>query len=199
MNERIARIAAQIRHLEAQLEAEIAKRRVDLAFTVTDRVVKFEEHVLKRHRELKSNLSGYILGARPLLILTAPVIYSLIIPFVLLDLFISAYQFVCFPVYGIPTVGRSEYLVIDRVHLSYLNIIEKINCAYCAYANGVIAYAREISSLTEQYWCPIKHARRVIATHERYRNFSDYGDAENYHKELEALRLQAQQKRDQAP
>ena len=196
MNERIAAIVAQIHHLESELEVEFAKRRVELAFTVKGRVVKFEERVLKRHRELKSHLSDYILGARPLLILTAPVIYSLIIPFVLLDLFVSAYQFICFPIYGIPTVRRSDYWVIDRVHLSYLNIIEKVNCAYCAYANGVIAYAREVVSLTEQYWCPIKHARRVIAAHERYRNFVDYGDAENYHKALEALRLQVQQKRD---
>lgn len=196
MNERIAAIVAQIHHLESELEVEFAKRRVELAFTVKGRVVKFEERVLKRHRELKSHLSDYILGARPLLILTAPVIYSLIIPFVLLDLFVSAYQFICFPIYGIPTVRRSDYWVIDRVHLSYLNIIEKVNCAYCAYANGVIAYAREIVSMTEQYWCPIKHARRVIAAHERYRNFVDYGDAENYHKALEALRLQVQQKRD---
>jgi hypothetical protein len=153
---------------------------------------------LKRHRELKAQLSRYILGARPLFILAAPLIYSLIIPFVLLDLFISVYQFVCFPLYGIPTVRRSDYLVIDRIHLSYLNVIEKLNCAYCAYANGLIAYAREITSLTEQYWCPIKHARRVIAAHERYRNFVDYGDAESYRAELEVLRLQVRQKRDGA-
>ena len=121
--------------------------------------------------------------------------YSLIIPFVLLDLFMSVYQFVCFPLFGIPTVRRSDYLVIDRVHLSYLNVVEKVNCAYCAYANGLIAYAREITSLTEQYWCPIKHARRVIAAHERYRNFVDYGDAASYRKDLEALRAQVQQKR----
>jgi hypothetical protein len=152
--------------------------------------------VLKRHRELKTRLSHYILGARPLLVLAAPLIYSLIIPFVLLDLFISAYQFICFPLFGIPAVRRSDYLVIDRVHLSYLNAIEKVNCAYCAYANGLIAYAREITSLTEQYWCPIKHARRVIAAHERYRNFIDYGDAESYRAELEVMRSQVRQKPD---
>jgi hypothetical protein len=121
------------------------------AFTVKGRVVQFEEHVLKRHRGLKMRLSHYILSACPLLVLAAPLIYSLIIPFVLLDSFISAYQFICFPLFGIPAVRRSDYLVIDRVHLSYLNAIEKINCAYCAYANGLIAYAREITSLTEQY------------------------------------------------
>jgi hypothetical protein len=196
MNQRIADIGEQIRRLESELEAEFARRRMELAFTVKDRVVRFEEHVLKRHRELKTRLSRYVLGARPLLVLAAPLIYSLIVPFVLLDLFISVYQLVCFPLFGIPTVRRSDYVIIDRVHLSYLNGIEKINCAYCGYANGLIAYAREITSLTEQYWCPIKHARRVIHAHERYRNFVDYGDAEAYRAELEALRLQVRQNRD---
>jgi hypothetical protein len=195
MNERIAGIVERLHQLESELETEFARRRMELAFTVKGRVVQFEERVLKRHRELKIGLSRYILGARPLLILAAPLIYSLIIPFVLLDLFISVYQFVCFPLFGIPAVRRSDYLVVDRIYLSYLNVIEKINCAYCAYASGVIAYAREITSLTEQYWCPIKHARRVLTTHERYRNFVDYGDAEGYRAELEALRLQLRQKR----
>ena len=196
MNQRIVDIGDQIHRLESELEVEFARRRTELAFTIKGHVVQFEERVLKRHREIKARLSRYILGARPLFILAAPLIYSLIIPFVLLDLFISVYQFVCFPLFGIPTVRRSDYLVIDRIHLSYLNVIEKLNCAYCAYANGLIAYAREITSLTEQYWCPIKHARRVIAAHERYRNFVDYGDAESYRAELEVLRLQVRQKRD---
>jgi hypothetical protein len=34
-----------------------------------------------------------------------------------------------------------------------------------AYANGVFAYVREVGSRTEQYWCPIKHARRVLGVH----------------------------------
>ena len=196
MNERIAGIIGNIHELEKQLELEFAKRRMELSFTVTGRVVKFEEHVLKRHRELKMRLSHYILGARPLMLITAPVIYSLILPFMLLDLFVTVYQWVCFPVYGMPLVRRSDYLVIDRGHLAYLNMIEKINCMYCGYGNGVIAYVREVASMTEQYWCPIKHARRVIATHDRYRQFVDYGDAENYRTELEVLRAQVRQKRD---
>jgi hypothetical protein len=196
MNERIAGIIGNIHELEKQLEVEFAKRRMELSFTVTDRVVKFEEHVLKRHRELKMRLSHYILGARPLMLITAPVIYSLILPFMLLDLFVTVYQWVCFPVYGMPLVRRSDYMVIDRGHLAYLNVIEKVNCMYCSYGNGVIAYVREVASMTEQYWCPIKHARRVIATHDRYRQFVDYGDAEHYRTELEVLRAQVRQKRD---
>ncbi len=59
------------------------------------------------------------------------------------------------------------------VHLA----LEKLNCAYCSYANGVIAYVREIAGRTEQYWCPIKHARRAIGAYSHYAQFHDYGDA----------------------
>jgi hypothetical protein len=66
MNQLIAGLVEQIHGLERELEVEFARRRMELAFTVKGRVVQFEEHVLKRHRELKSGLSRYILSARPL-------------------------------------------------------------------------------------------------------------------------------------
>ena len=82
---------------------------------------------------------------------------------------------------------RRDYLVFDRHHLAYLNALEKLNCAYCSYANGLIAYVREIASRTEQYWCPIKHARRLIGAHANYATFEDYGDAEGYQRRLAEL------------
>lgn len=188
MNPRIAVIGQEIRRLEQELELEFARRRLEFAYTVRDRAVKFEERVLKRHHELKSGLLRYILGARPLILLTAPVIYLLILPFLMLDLFVSAYQQVCFPVYGIPRVKRSDYFVFDRAQLAYLNGLEKLNCAYCSYVNGLLAYVREVAARTEQYWCPIKHARRIVGAHDRYSRFADFGDAEAYQTELEALR-----------
>ena len=199
MNQNIATIIAQIRQLESELELELARGRLDLAFTVKEGVVRLEERILKRHRQLKSNLAAYILRARPLMILSAPIIYSLLVPFILLDLFISLYQITCFPVYGIPPVRRGDFIVFDRAHLAYLNLIEKINCSYCSYANGLIAYVREIASLTEQFWCPIKHARRVVAPHTRYARFVDYGDAEHYHEELETLQKQLQKRNRKTP
>ena len=51
---------------------------------------------------------------------------------------------------------RSDFIAIDRHQLAYLNVIEKVNCAYCGYANGVAAYFREVAARTEEYWCPIK-------------------------------------------
>jgi hypothetical protein len=114
----------------------------------------------------------------------------LIVPIAILDLWTSAYQWVCFPVFRVPLVRRSSYVVIDRYHLSYLNTIEKMNCLYCSYANGVFAYVREIAGRTEQYWCPIKHATRVRGAHGHYHAFVDFGDADGYRRRLPLLRAE---------
>lgn len=176
----IADLTDKIAALEAELEVELAKRRAELRVGLEKGRVVFEEELLRRHRELRTKLLQYVLGAHPLVVLTAPVIYSLIFPLLLLDLFVTVYQALCFPVYGIVKVRRSDYLIFDRYHLKYLNALEKLNCAYCSYANGLIAYVREIAGRTEQYWCPIKHARRVIGAHAHYAQFKDYGDAEAF-------------------
>ena len=190
MDPRIAELTGRLAQLQAELDAELARRRAELRVGLERGRIAFEEELLRRHRELKTALSSYLWNARPLVILTAPVIYSMIVPFVLLDLFVTIYQAVCFPVYNIPKVRRADYLVFDRHHLAYLNALEKLNCAYCSYANGLIAYVREIAARTEQYWCPIKHARRVVGAHPRYVLFDDYGDAENYQQRAAELREQ---------
>lgn len=188
MDNLIDDLTRKMRELEAQMDAHIAQRRAELRVGMERGRVVFEEEVLRRHRELKTALLSYIWNANLLVIITAPVIYAMIVPLLLLDLFVSVYQMVCFPVYGIPKVRRADYFVFDRHHLAYLNALEKLNCAYCSYANCLIAYVREIAARTEQYWCPIKHARRVIGAHARYAAFDDYGDAEGYHKRLAELR-----------
>jgi hypothetical protein len=188
MNARIAELTAMIRRLEEDLEVEFAGRRLELAYSVKDGKVRFEEFVLKHHKKLRSRFLSYVLDARPLMVLTAPIIYAMIVPISLLDGLASLYQLACFAVYGVPRVLRRDHMVFDRGHLAYLNGLEKLNCWYCSYANGVISYVREIAARTEQYWCPIKHARRIVGAHDRYSKFADYGDAAAYHKELEALR-----------
>jgi hypothetical protein len=105
-----------------------------------------------------------------------------------LDVFVMLYQVICFPVYGIPLVRRSDYIVLDRHRLKYLNWVEKCNCIYCGYFNGLMAYLREIAGRTEQYWCPIRHSRLPKSTHSRYDRFVDYGDAEGYRRELVEIR-----------
>ena len=181
-------LTAKLRSVEAEIEAELAKRREALRFRIENRRIVFEEEVLRVQRAIKVRASRYLLDANPLMILSAPVIYSLLIPIALADLWVMAYQAICFPVYKIPKVRRRDYLVFDRHHLAYLNIIEKINCAYCSYANGAIAFIREVASRTEVYWCPIKHARRVLGPHPHYRGFADFGDAEGFREKLKQMK-----------
>lgn len=188
MNATMRDLSFRIEHLEDQIQAELKRRRLEMHADFEERKIKFEKEVEAAQLRLKTGLIGYIRDAPLFTLLTAPIIYAGIVPLLLLDVYLLLYQAVCFPVYGIEKVRRRDYLIFDRKHLVYLNIIEKLNCAYCSYATGLAGYSREITGRTEQYWCPIKHARRVLRAHPYYHNFTDFGDAEAYHKELAALR-----------
>jgi hypothetical protein len=148
----------------------------------------FDRALRQEHRRLRPSLIAYLRGGGAATFLTAPIVYSLIVPLVALDLWITVYQWICFPVYGVARVPRRRYFALDRHKLAYLNAIEKVNCTFCSYANGLFAYAREVAARTEQYWCPIKHARRVPAPHSHYDRFVEYGDAPAYRAEQPALR-----------
>ena len=108
----------------------------------------------------------------------------MIVPIVIFDLSLTIFQSICFRLYDIDRVNRSDFIVVDRHQLAYLNFMEKLNCVYCGYGVGVINYAREITSRTEQYWCPIRHARKMSDVHPRYDAFLAYGDATAYPVEL---------------
>jgi hypothetical protein len=181
-------LTAKLRSVEAEIEAELAKRREALRFHLENRRIVFEKEVLRIHRELKTRATRYLIDANPLMILSAPVIYSLVVPIALVDIWVMAYQAICFPIYKIQKVRRRDYLVFDRHHLAYLNVIEKFNCAYCSYANGAIAFVREVASRTEVYWCPIKHARRILGPHPNYQGFADFGDAEGFREKLKQMK-----------
>jgi hypothetical protein len=190
MNPKITELVERIRQIEHEIELETKRRRAELQADFEERRVKFEREIIEQQRRFKTGLIHYIVTANWLTIATAPVTYAVLIPMLVFDLFVTSYQWICFPVYGIPPVKRSDYFVYDRSHLAYLNLIEKINCAYCSYGNGLIAYAREIVGRTEKYWCPIKHARKTLQAHPYYAGFVDFGDAQAYKQELENLRSQ---------
>ena len=188
MNPIISELLARIQHIESEIELEMKRKRAELQADFDETRVRFEREVLEQQRRFKTGVIAYLLTANLLSVLTAPVIYALLFPILLLDLSITIYQHICFRAYGLARVKRSDYFVYDRTHLAYLNLIEKINCAYCSYGNGVMAYGREVVARTEQYWCPIKHARKVMAAHPYYTGFIDFGDAQSYKNELEKLR-----------
>lgn len=188
MNDKLDALLDKMRELEKEMMQELRRKETEFFYEVRQKKVRFTEEALTRQRTLGKRLHRFLLDSSCLVLLTTPVIWSCLLPLALLDLVISAYQAVCFPIYGIPKVRRGDYLLLDRRRLAYLNFIEKLNCEYCSYGNGVLAYAAEVAGRTEQYWCPIKHALRMKSMHSRYRFFFDYGDADHYRQEIEKVR-----------
>lgn len=193
----INELLQRLQELQAELELEadqlLSEKRAQFNYSLRKGKVHFGKGVRALQKSQRLGLWKYLRHAPVGHILTAPVIYGMIIPLALLDLMAWLYQQTCFRAYGIPRVRRSDFIFVDRQHLAYLNLIERINCVYCGYGNGLIAYMREITARTEQYWCPIKHAQRPPDPHRFTSSFVDYGDAEGYRARVEALRREIQQ------
>ncbi len=188
MSTRLDEISEKFRLLEEELVVEVQRKEKELGYEIRNRKVHFKESVAREHRALAKKVTRYWREARWSSFLTTPAILSCIFPILLLDFWATAYQFICFPAYGIPKVRRRDYIIMDRHKLRYLNSIERLNCAYCGYVNGAIAYVQEIAGRTEQHWCPIKHAARLKTMHSRYGHFLEYGDAQAYQKRIEQIR-----------
>ncbi|MEI7511796.1 MAG: hypothetical protein WCJ84_06595 [Candidatus Peregrinibacteria bacterium] len=122
------------------------------------------------------------------LLLSAPFIYGMIIPAVFFHFALEIYHQVCFRLYHIPRLHWKEYFIFDRNHLSYLNGLEKANCWYCSYFNGLVAYAREIAGRTERFWCPIKNAQYRKDPHSQYPHFVEYLEGAEFRKKKQELR-----------
>ncbi len=188
MNDRLQELLDGIRQLEQELVEEFHKKEKEYFYEIRNKRVYFEEGIKKQNKQLTKKIRYYLKDAPLLNIMTTPLIWSCLLPALFMDLTVSIYQAICFPIYSIPKVKRQDYIVFDRHYLSYLNRIEKINCCYCGYFNGLIAYIQEVAARTEQYWCPIKHAARSMASHSRYKKFFDYGDAKNYRQKNKKVR-----------
>jgi len=188
MENKLQLLIEKIKKLEKELAEEIQNQEEMFFYKIRGGKVLFEKNVKKKHKAIVKTVSRYLSDAELLNILTAPVIWFCILPALFMDLVVTFYQAICFRVYGIPRVKRNKYIVIDRRSLSYLNEIEKLNCAYCGYFNGLIAYVQEVAARTEQYWCPIKHARRTALNHSRYGKFFEYGDGDGYRNKIEEVR-----------
>ncbi len=189
MNARIDQILSQMAALEAELRTAVHDQESRMFFQIKGKRVEFERSVRQAHQKLKKNFFRWLVTNRPQNLITGPLIYGMVIPLLMLDACVSFYQWACFPIYGIAKVRRADYLVFDRRHLGYLNFIEKFHCTYCEYGNGLMGYMAEILARTEQYFCPIKHAHKILGTHARYQRFLEYGDAEDYEARLEAHRV----------
>ncbi len=189
MNEKIHQLLDQISALEDDLLKALQEQEASARFQIKGKRVEFEASVRQAHRQLKNSFFNWLTTNRPQNLITGPIIYSMIVPMLFLDLCVSFYQATCFPIYGITKVRRGDYIIFDRQQLEYLNFIEKFHCTYCAYGNGLMAYVSEIVGRTEEYFCPIKHARKALGNHARYARFLGYGEAADYAAKLEKFRV----------
>jgi hypothetical protein len=182
----------RLHSLEAQLDQEYTALREEMA----QRKRELADRFVELQRQQRVGLWRYLRGSRWSVVLTAPIIYAGWPVFALLDGFITLYQTLCFPLYGIARVKRRDYLVFDRTDLPYLNASEAFKCLYCSYGKGVVAYSREVAARTEHYWCPIKHARRGRDAHANYPTVFEHGEAETFRAGLQRLRKRL---REEAP
>lgn len=196
MNTRIQQLLSQMATLEDELRTALHEREEHVEFTLRGKRIEFAQGVRIAHQRLKRGLFRWIVTDRPQNFITGPIIYSMIVPLCVLDFCVTLYQMTCFPIYGIAKARRGDYIVFDRHQLGFLNIVERFHCEYCAYGNGVLAYAMEIVGRTEQYFCPIKHARKILGTHRLYQTFIEFGDSADFHAKLEAFRVRGQREGD---
>ncbi|QQS61329.1 MAG: hypothetical protein IPN70_00120 [Candidatus Moraniibacteriota bacterium] len=181
MDSKIKEILEKIDKLQKSLQKEQIRLSKKYGFFIQQKKVIFLEKIKKRNRTFRIPAWKYLLPKNIRHFLSIPFIYSMIIPALVLDIFITIYHHTTFPLYGIPKVKRSDFIIYDRRFLDYLNVIQKIHCLYCSYLNGLLAYSMEIAGRTERYWCPIKSSyNKNVFTHNWYRDFADYGDPEDW-------------------
>jgi hypothetical protein len=194
MQDNISNILDEIEVLKNKLKSEIALKEDHIAYEIHKGKVHFSEEVFQNQKQKITHFFQYLKEAPLLHILTAPIVYMMIIPAVILDLFLFIYVSVIFPVYKFPKILRADYIVFDRQYLGYLNFIEKLNCVYCSYFNGLMNYTVAVAARSELYFCPIKHAKKIAYTHEYYYDFLAYADAKSYKKNLKECKEKAQVK-----
>jgi len=161
---KLEQLVADIKKLEQELYLKLQIKQAEYSCVIKGKKVQFEEETRKYHKTLAIKLHTYFATSSILSVLTAPIIWFCLVPALLLDLVVSVYHSAGFRIYGIPLVKRENYILVDRHSLQYLNLIEKLNCVYCGYFNGLIAYVQEIAARTEQYWqVKVRHRPRLLS------------------------------------
>jgi hypothetical protein len=188
MSDRIKEMMVEIEDLRQKLKEEIGKQEKTINYKIKNGRVRFDADVLLKQKENMKHLLAWFSEIPLIQLLTAPVIYGMVLPALLLDIMLFVYTRVVSRVFKITFVQRKDYIVFDRQYLGYLNIIEKLNCLYCSYFNGLMQYSAAVAGRTELYFCPIKHAKKIAYDHNYYDAFFEYGDGEDYPKRIKTLR-----------
>lgn len=182
MKSKIELLLSEIKQKKEDLYIEYSKLKEKYWYVIEQWKVKFKEEIKKKNKFYKISIFESIFSARVREVLSAPFIYAMIVPAIILDIFLFIFQQTAIRLYKIPLVKRSDYIIFDRKQLDYLNLIQKVNCLYCSYVNWLFSYAVEIAWRTEKYWCPIKNASKKKWWHDWEEYFADYWDPETFMK-----------------
>jgi len=180
MDSKIRKIIEKIEFWNKALKKEHARLAEKYGFSIQEKRVVFLKRIRERNKSFRIPAWKYVLPKSIRHLISLPFIYGMIVPALLLDISITIYQWIAFPLYGIPKVKRGDYILYERRFLDYLNIIQKAHCLYCSYVGGLFAYSVEIAARTERYWCPIKSAQKLKMHHDWYKDFADYGNPEEW-------------------
>ena len=124
MDSKIKKILEKMDEMNAVLEKEYARLAEKYGFFFQQKRVVFLQKIRERNKRFKMPTWKYAIPKSIRHLISLPFIYVMIFPVVILDIFITIYQWCAFPLYGIPKVKRSDYIVYDRKFLDYLNIIQ---------------------------------------------------------------------------
>ncbi len=110
-------------------------------------------------------------------IISIPFIYGLGVSLIIFHIILEIYHQIAFRLYGLNLIDYKKYIKVDRYKLPKLTLVQKFNCTYCGYVNGLLPYAVAISAETEKYWCGVKHdvdksSKYIEPLH--HKNFVDY-------------------------
>src|SRR4029079_7831823 len=92
MPSRLDGLLAHIAQLEQEVEHEVNRARAQWRYRVEAGRVRFERDVHLAQQRSKQSIPHYIRESSPLNILTAPIIYSMVVPIALIDASFTIYQ-----------------------------------------------------------------------------------------------------------
>lgn len=188
MNSKINELLKDIEKKKKELLKEYKNIMKKYGFTIKKGKIVFSSDIIQLNKLKKQSIIHTLLNFRVREFIGIPFTLLMIIPAVILDLFLLMYQETVFRAYRIPLVHRKNYIVYDKWKLDYLNLIQKFNCSYCSYVNGLFSYAVEIAWRTEKHWCPIKHANKTNGSHQWEKDFADFWDSSGFVDILESRR-----------
>ncbi len=80
INDKIDSLLEQLKKLESDMLAEIRIKEVKFGYSIGAKKVTFKEVVITRHKKLVTSLTRYLYEAKPLSVITAPVMLRPVSP-----------------------------------------------------------------------------------------------------------------------